>query len=154
MKMTRKKAILIVLASVATGTAVVLAIAPIQQINKSSLEQVKEGMSKQEVERLFRVPPGIYCDGSIWLNIGPFTDQGTDTYETAEDLIKSVDGVGTPANKDFGEDAASSCYWISTTGACWIVFDADERVLYWETYEVEPRTLWDRVKAWIASLRS
>jgi hypothetical protein len=142
MKQRYRKLVLLVLAMASGVFVLFFATTPNHRINKASYDQIKDGMSKTDIELLIGVRPGLYCDRSVEINLGQLAyDSRSDTYMSGDAFERSF--------RVFGGEGTTSYCWISSTGVICTNFDENDIISSREFYEVKPISLWDRIQSWM-----
>jgi hypothetical protein len=145
----RKKLSWLLFALGVLSTVAILAwtLLPHDRINKAAYDQIKVGMTKAEVEAVFGLPPGVYCDRDAMVRY-VFHRQGK------EGMSMPVKASGFDGKEFhlFGDEIARST-WIGKSGACEAWFNVRGKAFYFAFHEVHTTPLWERVKDWFAGLK-
>lgn len=110
-----------------------------------SEDYLKSGRAKtlQEAQDILRAPAGIYCDLSIQVLVPP-DDNGAETIS-----ISGFDFVRRADSRAHVDGGCKNYTWLSVFGACYIVVDENEQIVYREIFQVAPVSLHDRFFSWL-----
>ncbi len=137
----------------ATVALLTWAMLPSHRIHKAAFDQIKEGMTKAEVESLFGVPAGVYCRRSTLFDVFASEKAGIEPIMVlpVHQFEKHVKILYWKPHHH--EPHQFLLCWISCEGACVINFDANGIVQNQRFHPVWEPPLWQRVKDWFADLK-
>lgn len=116
---------------------------PTCHVARATFEQIEEGMSRAEVATIIGFPPGIYCTGRTAIEI----DTGTTgpCWCICDDLRMFDSWTEGERNED-GSPLIPSHTWVTNTGAIKIYYDANNKVLQKNYYEVRVSGFLERLR--------
>lgn len=102
-------------------------ITPRQRVTRQMHDQIRAGMSLQEVEAILGFPPGYYAAGPIWLEWG-------------SSWLRFDDAPQPPSER----------FWITPSGAILVALNAEGLVAGTSYHQVKSIGIADRIRLWLA----